>query len=73
MSNWIGPTVKQLWNYAMRLLHNFLGFNMKHNSFLLGPIQPSSSITKELHDLSIDENLRLELDIDHRTANRKLF
>ena len=23
MSNWIGPTVKQLWNYAMHLLHNF--------------------------------------------------
>ena len=26
----------------------------KHNSLLLGPIQPSSPSTKELHDLNID-------------------
>ena len=24
MSNWIGPIVKQLWNYAMHVLHKFL-------------------------------------------------
>ena len=24
MNNWIGPTVKQLWNFAMHVLHNFL-------------------------------------------------
>ena len=35
MSNWIGPTVKQLWNYAMHLLHNF-GFNTNTTGFCLG-------------------------------------
>ena len=73
-SNWIGPIVKQLLNYAM---HKFLGFIInttasfafymigsvssgihirakknkkhKHNSSLLGPIQPSSPQAKELH------------------------
>ena len=28
MNNWIGPTVKHLWNYAMHELHNFLGFSI---------------------------------------------
>ena len=49
----IGPTVKQLWNYAMHVLHKFFGFNRKHNSFSLGPIQPSSPTAKELHGYSI--------------------
>ena len=44
MSNRIGPTVKQLWNYDMHVLHKFFGFNITH-----GPIQPSSPTTKELH------------------------
>ena len=42
-------TVKQLWNYAMCVSHNFWGFHHNQNSFLLGPIQPSSPTTKELH------------------------
>ena len=49
MSNWISPTVKQLWNYGTHELHNFFGFN-KHNSFLLVSKQPSSP--KELHGQS---------------------
>ena len=36
MSNWIGPTVKQLRNYAMHVLHNFLGFNTNTTAFCLG-------------------------------------
>ena len=36
MSNWIGPTVKQLWNYALHLLHNFFGFNPNTTAFCLG-------------------------------------
>ena len=43
----------------MHVLHNFFlggGFN-KQNSFLLGPLQPSSPTTKELHEY--DFNVRL--------------
>ena len=36
MSNWIGPTVKQLWNYAMHVLHNFFVFNTNTTAFCLG-------------------------------------
>ena len=36
MSNWIGPTVKQVWNYAMNVLNNFFGFNIKTTAFCLG-------------------------------------
>ena len=36
MSNWIGPRVKQLWNYAMHVLHKFLGFNINTTAFCLG-------------------------------------
>ena len=36
MSNWIGPTVKQLWNYAMHVLHNFFRFNINTAAFCLG-------------------------------------
>ena len=54
MNSWIDPTVKQLRNYAMHVLHNFWGFNIgKHQSFLLGPIQSSSHTTKELHDFTV--------------------
>ena len=28
MNNWIGPTVKQLWNYAIHVLHKFGGLNI---------------------------------------------
>ena len=65
MSNWIGPTVKQLWNNAMHVLHNFFWGQHKHNSFLLGPIQPSSPTTKELHAL-------VEGDIQPREAPKLL-
>ena len=47
----IGPTPKQLWNYAMHVLHKCFWVEHKHNSFLLGPKQPSSPTTKELHGL----------------------
>ena len=33
MSNWIGPTVKQLWNYAMDVLHNILGLTQTQQLF----------------------------------------
>ena len=35
MDNWIGPTVKQLWNYAMKVVHIFFGFNINTTSFCL--------------------------------------
>ena len=49
MSNWIAPTVKQLWKYTMHCYFFLGGGQLKHNSFLLGPMQPSSPTTKELH------------------------
>ena len=36
MSNWIGPTVKELWNFAMHVLHKFFGFNINATAFCLG-------------------------------------
>ena len=36
MNNWIGPTVKQLWKYAMHVQHNFFGFNINTTAFCLG-------------------------------------
>ena len=36
MNNWIGLTVKHLWNDAMYKLHNFLGFNINTTVFCLG-------------------------------------
>ena len=33
MSNWIGPTVKQLLNYAMHVLYNFLGLSQTQQLF----------------------------------------
>ena len=49
MSNWIGPTVKQLWNFAMHVLHNFFGFSINTTTFCLGRSSYSSPSTKELH------------------------
>ena len=50
MSNWIGPTGKQLWNYAMQVLHNFWGLNINTTAFCLGQssihlLLPKSSMT----------------------------
>ena len=50
MDNLIGPTVNQVWNVAMYVLH-ILGVCHKQNSLQLGPIQ-SSSPTKDLHGWS---------------------
>ena len=36
MSNWIGPAVKQVWNYAIHVLHNFFRFNINTTAFCLG-------------------------------------
>ena len=36
MSNWTVPTVKQLWNVATHVLHNFWGFNTQTTAFCLG-------------------------------------
>ena len=36
MNNWIGPTVKQLLNYAMHVLNNFWGANINTTAFCLG-------------------------------------
>ena len=33
MSNWIGPTVEQLWNYAIHVLRNFLGLTQIQQLF----------------------------------------
>ena len=30
------PTVKQLWNYPIHVLHNFFGFNINTTAFCLG-------------------------------------
>ena len=35
MNTWIGPTVKQLWNYVMYVLHKFLGFNLNTTAYCL--------------------------------------
>ena len=51
MNNWIGPTVKHVWNIAMHMLE-FFSLCQKHNSLSLGPIQPESASTKELHSLA---------------------
>ena len=51
MSKWIGPTITQLWNYAILVLHNFVGLT-KHNSLLFGPIHPSPPTSKELHGVA---------------------
>ena len=48
MNNWIGPTVKHVWDVAMHVLHNF-GVCHKHNSLP----QPSSPTSKELHGTSV--------------------
>ena len=36
------------WNFALHELYNF-GVCRKHNSLPLGPIQPSSPSSKEIH------------------------
>ena len=51
MSKRIGPTDKHVWKVAMHLQHNLFWVSHKHISLPLGPIQPSSPSTKELHDL----------------------
>ena len=65
MNNWIGPTVEQLWKYAMHVLHNFLGVQHKHNSFLFGPIQPSSLTTEELHESANGLKICFQVDVVH--------
>ena len=46
MNDWICPTGKHVCYNEMHVLSNFdMG---KHNSFMLGPIQPSSPTSKEL-------------------------
>ena len=55
MNNWIGPYSKQLWNYALNVLHNFFGLNINTNSFLLEKRQPSSPTTKEPHWLATNQ------------------
>ena len=55
MNNWIGPYSKQLWNYAMNVLHNFFGLNINTNSFLLEKRQPSSPTTKEPNWLATNQ------------------
>ena len=49
MNNWIGPIVKNVLNYAMRVLHDFVQFVINTTAYHLGPIQPLSPSTKELH------------------------
>ena len=34
--HWIGPTVEQLWNYAMHVLHNIFRYNKNTTDFSLG-------------------------------------
>ena len=35
-NNWIGPTVKHVWNDAMHVLHNFGEFDINTTAFCLG-------------------------------------
>ena len=46
------PAVKNVWKVAMHVQHNLFCLCHKHNSLPLGPIQPSSPSTKELHELA---------------------
>lgn len=48
MSNLIGPTVKNVSNVALPVLHNIWVCH-KHNNLLHGPILPSYPFTKEIH------------------------
>ena len=53
MTKRIGPKVKQVLNVAMLHVRYIFGeVCHKHNSLPLGPIQPSSPYTKELHALA---------------------
>ena len=51
MNNCISPTVKQLWNYAMHVLHNFGRFNINTTAFCLGKYSLHLFTPKDLHDL----------------------
>ena len=48
-NNRISPKLKQVWNVAIHVQHNFLKVGHKNNSLPLGLIQPSSPSSKELH------------------------
>ena len=52
MNNQIGQTDKQEWNVA-KYVHHIFCIRHKHHSLPLGPIQPSSHYTKELHELPL--------------------
>ena len=49
MNNWIGQTVKHVWNNILACAKLRFGFLHKHNSFPLGPEQPWCPTSKELH------------------------
>ena len=46
MNNWIGPTVKHVWNNAMHALHNFWGFDVYTSAFRLGLYNPHLLLLK---------------------------
>ena len=52
------PKVKRACNVAINVLHIFKVGWYKHNSSPLGPIQPSSPSTKELHAWSNEDKTR---------------
>ena len=49
MNNWISPIVKQLWNYTMHQLHNFLGFKINTTAFCF--LLLKSSMTSSLQEM----------------------
>ena len=69
MKKLIGPKVKQVRNVAMHAQHNFWRGCHKNNSLTLGPIQPSSPSTKELHDSALRPPFRTEQSTLHKMMN----
>ena len=66
MNNWIGPTVKQLWNYAMHVLQIFFGISIYATAFCFSQsafisYNSRSILTKILskYHLEISENWHL--------------
>ena len=49
MNNWIGPTVKHVWNDTVFAQLILFGFVINTTALPLGAIQPSCTSAKELH------------------------
>ena len=60
MSNWISPTVKQLWKYVMYVLYTFFGFDINTTAFCLGRSSLHLLILKSSMAYLIEQSMPLE-------------